>query len=153
MKPERTRAFTIVELLIAAVAGVIVLLGAGIILWGGQTSWNLAWKRMNLQHDAAVALQTITTYTRPATGIELDADGRWVKINNGDQWVRFEWPQGSHDLQIQSKDQQARILVAGTVDQVIFTQQGRLLDIELALNKDTISTRLATAVVMRNSGT
>lgn len=154
MKSRRRRAFSIIELLLAAVAGAIVLLAAGVILWGGQHSWNRSWQRMNLQRDAAVALQTMMIYVRPATSMELDADGRGVKIYHGkQQWERFQWPDGSHDLQVQPKDQAARNLVSGTVKQVAFTQEGRLLHIDLVLEQGELSTHLTTAVMMRNSGT
>ncbi len=52
MKTIRRRGFTLVELMVATLAGIILVLATGMLVSIGHNNWNAAWKRANLQRDA-----------------------------------------------------------------------------------------------------
>ena len=69
LKTKKTKGFTLVELMITALAAVIVIAGAGIILIDSQRGWNKMYNRVHgdVTTDAYVARRAFDTAVRKST--------------------------------------------------------------------------------------
>jgi len=150
MKTPRKNGFTEIEMLIASVAGVIVLYSAATVLVGGQKSWGRAWDRMNLQREASYALQAMTHTILPATSVAVDSDQKGIKVNGENGWKRYVFLSDAHELQCQIENGPDDVVIARNVKDVTFMQTGRLVKIVLELEEGTIEARLDSSVKMRN---
>jgi len=152
MKTKRQRGFTLIEVTIGSVAGVIVILAAGTALVFGHMFLNKAWEKANLQRDASYAMLRISGPIKAGRSAELESDGKAIKIYREADWIRFFLEEGSSDLKCEIEGGEPQIVLDGKVEDVTFTLQGNLLGIDLKLKKDDFETHLVSTVMMRNYG-
>ena len=151
IKPKSQKGFTLIELAIAIVAGVVLILAAGVILFIGQIFWNQAWKKVNLQRDASYAMLRMSHSIKAGTAAEVLDDGKTVKIYRSGDYIRFFWVEGTNDLksQIEGKPE---ILINDKVEYVQFNVVGNKITIDLELKEDDAQTHFVSTVMMRNYG-
>jgi len=151
MKPKSRKGLTLIELVIAIVAGVVLVLAAGIILFIGQIFWNQAWKKVNLQRDASYAMLRMSHSIKAGTAAEVLDDGKTVIIYRSGDYIRFFWVEGTNDLksQIEGKPE---ILINDKVEYVQFNVVGNKVTIDLELKEDDAQTHFVSTVMMRNYG-
>jgi Tfp pilus assembly protein FimT len=151
IKPKSQKGLTLVELVIAIAAGVILILAVGIILFIGQTFWNQAWKKVNLQRDASYAMLRMSRSIKAGTAAEVLDDGKTVIIyRNGDD-IRFWWVEGQRDLRSQITGKPETI-INNQVETLQFSVDGNKVTIDLKLKEDDARTYLVSTVTMRNYG-
>ncbi len=151
IKTESQKAFTLVELIMAISAGLIVVLAAGMVVVLGQTSWNDAWKKVNLQRDASYAMLTMSQSIKSATSAASDVDGPVLSLNNNS--IIFSYVQATGDLQCQIGGQTQTIL-DGKVQSLQFNvdDANDTVTIDLDLLDNNVQTNFVSTVLMRNSG-
>ena len=150
MKTKGQKGFTLIEVMIAIVASVILLLAAGTALVSGHTFWNKAWEKVNLQRDASYAMLKISHSIKEGMSAELESDGKAVKIYRETDWIRFFLEEASNNLKCQIEGGEPQTVVNGKVEDVTFTLQGSLLGIDLKLKKDNFQIHFVSTVMMRN---
>ena len=151
IKPKSQKGLTLIELVIAIVAGVVLVLAAGTILFIGQIFWNQAWKKVNLQRDASYAMLRMSHSIKAGTAAEVADDGKAVKIYRSGDYIRFFWVEGTNDLksQIEGKPE---IILNDKVEDVQFNVEGNKVTIDLELKEDDAQTHFISTVMMRNYG-
>lgn len=152
IKPKSRKGLTLIELVIAIVAGVVLVLAAGTILFIGQIFWNQAWKKVNLQRDASYAMLRMSHSIKAGTAAELLADGKTVIIyRSGGDYIRFFWTEGTRDLksQIEGKPE---IILNNKVEDLQFNVEGNKVTIDLELKEDDAQAHFISTVMMRNYG-
>ncbi len=152
MEAKSQKGFTLVELMIAMTAGTILVLVAGMVLVVGQTSWNNAWKRVNLQRDASYAMLVMNRSIRAATSAAVDANGGTALTTYGTgNKVKFSRMAGTHNLQCQI-EAQPQTLISDKVDYLHFdvNEPRHTVTINLGLKKDDAQTYFESTVMMRN---
>src|SRR4030042_5990080 len=84
MKTKSRKGLTLIELLIGIIASAIVIFATGIIIVRGQTSWNEAWKKVNLQRDASYAMLVMSQAIKKATSASVSVVGndKTLRITN-----------------------------------------------------------------------
>lgn len=152
MKTKRQKGFTLIEVTIGSVAGIIVILAAGTALVSGHMFWNKAWEKANLQRDASYAMLRISGPIKAGRSAELESDGKAIKIYREADWIRFFLEEGSSDLKCEIEGEEPQTVLNGKVEDVTFTLQGNLLGIDLKLKKDNFQIHLVSTVMMRNYG-
>jgi len=146
------------ELVFATAAGTIVIVAAGIIMFVGHTSWNRAWRKVNLQRDAAYAMFIISRSIREGTSAKLENDGRELWLYTDEGWMRFHVVLGADKLQlkcekeIETTAQNLVTILDDKVEDLQFNVEGNKVTIALKLNKDGMQTHSVSTVMMRNYG-
>ncbi len=149
MKTEKRsqRGFTLIELIIAIAAGAIVILATGIVVSLGQTSWNTAWRKVNLQRDASYAMLKMNKIIKSAA--TADVNGPVLSIDGGD--IEFTYDSVDGDLE-STVGGVTETILDGTVDNLVFGVSGSTVTIDLNLKEDSVEVRFVSTVMMRNSG-
>ena len=156
MKKTSRTGLTIIELLVAAAAMCIVVFAAGIILVFGQRSWNQGLRQAGLQRDAAFAMLKMKQSISSGKLTQLDADGLGIKIYQDTGWIRYRYEQGENDLCYQIEGQEEQTLLDGIVEDVTFEvdpNTGKMVLVDIELQKEGSRTRLSSKTMMRNFGT
>jgi hypothetical protein len=147
---------TLMELVVAMAAAVIVLFATAIVLVFGQRSYNHGWRQANLQRDAAYAMLKIKQSIRDATSAQLDEDGLGVKIYRPGGWIKFRFVNGSNNLQFQPEGEEEQTLLKGTVLDAAFevdTVNHKTVTASLELADGDCQARISSTTLMRNFGT
>ena len=155
-KKSNRRGLTLIELLVASAAVCIVVLAAGIILVFGQKSWNYGLQQSGLQRDASFAMLKMKQSISSGTKAQLDADSLGVKIFQTSGWIRYWYVSGENDLRFQTEGQEVQTLLDGTVEDASFEidpNTGKMVIVEIQLQKNGSQTRLSSKTMMRNFGT
>ncbi len=151
-KTKSQEGFTLVELMIAIAAGAILVLAAGIVLSIGHTSWNKAWKKVNLQREASYAMLSMSRPIKAGTSAQVEDGGKTVVIYEDANSIRFSQPDGTNDLQCQAGGQ-PYTLINGKVESLLFTidpNKPSTVTIDLKLTEDGAQTHFVSTVMMRN---
>jgi prepilin-type N-terminal cleavage/methylation domain-containing protein len=154
-KIKSRKGFTLVELTVAIVAGLIVVLAAGIVVYLGQISWNDAWKKVNLQRDASYAMLAMSQYIKKATDVndtDFTSTSLPLKVDGND--VVFTYDTDANDLLCQAGGNTQTIL-DGKVKDLQFIMDSNYPDtvkINLTLKEDNIELEFESTVMMRNTG-
>jgi len=149
IKPKSQKGLTLIELVIAIAAGVVLILAAGVILFIGQIFWNQAWKKVNLQRDASYAMLRMSHFIKAGTAAEVVDDGKTVKIYRSGDYIRFFWVEGQHDLRSQIEGN-PEIIISDKVENLQFNVQDNKVTIDLELEEDDAQTHFISTVMMRN---
>ncbi len=152
MKTKAQKGLTLIEVIIGMVSGTIVVLAAGTALVFGHTFWNKSWEKVNLQRDASHAMLTISHTVKEGMAAQLDNDGKGISIYRGGAWIRFYQPAGTYDLKSEVEGKQPETIINGYLEDVTFTVQGDLIQIDLRLKRDDLRTYFVSTVMMRNVG-
>jgi prepilin-type N-terminal cleavage/methylation domain-containing protein len=165
MKTKRKshKGFSLVELMVAIAAGLIVVLAAGIVMYLGQISWNDAWKKVNLQRDASYAMLAMSQYIKKAT--EADVNGPVLNLeikredpNNPHTYITievvFSFDADANDLLCEVGGNTQTIL-DGKVKDLQFIMDSNYPDtvkINLTLKEDNVELEFESTVMLRNAG-
>ena len=154
MKTKSQKGLTLIELMIAIVAGTILVLAAGIVLFIGHTSWNKAWKKVNLQREASYAMLSMSRSVKAATSAQVEDDGKAVVIYGDGDSIRFSHvvDANDNDLTYQIGLEQPQTIINGKVEYLQFNVQGNKVTIDLKLKEDDVQTHFVSTVMMRNYG-
>lgn len=83
-KKTTRNAFTIIELVIASMLGVIVILGMSVVLADSQKSWGDIYQKVHsdVASDSYVVRRAFDAIIRKASGTyaSLDEDGHWIEV-------------------------------------------------------------------------
>jgi type II secretory pathway component PulJ len=152
MKRKVHKGFTLIELIIAAFTGSIVILGAGTILFFGQKTWNSTWQRASLQRDASYAMLRITRPLKSGRFAELKDGGDTLKIYRETDWINFSIDRANNNLNCTVEGASARTILKGIVEDLQFSITGNTVRIELRLREGNLQTHFVSTVMMRNYG-
>ena len=159
MKTIRQRGFTLVELMVATLAGIILVLATGMLMSIGHNNWNAAWKRANLQRDASYVMLRMNRPIRAGISAKVDADGKGLRIYTEGGWMRFFVAQGASKLTLKSEigsDAHETITSETILDDKIedlqFNVTGNTVTIDLKLKEDDLQTHFVSTIMMRNYG-
>jgi prepilin-type N-terminal cleavage/methylation domain-containing protein len=157
-KTKSQKGLTLIELVIAIVAGAIVVLAAGIVIVIGQTSWNETWKKVNLQRDASYAMLRMSQSIKAATSAAADVNGPVLNIKIKDpntgtiKTITFSYVADTNNLQCQIGGQ-PQTIINGEVKDLQFNVVGNnTVTIDLSLKKDDAQAHFKSTVMMRNYG-
>jgi prepilin-type N-terminal cleavage/methylation domain-containing protein len=160
-KIKSRKGFTLVELLVAIAAGLIVVLAAGIVMYLGQISWNDAWKKVNLQRDASYAMLAMSQYIKKAKCAEDVNDGTALKLYlqcqcppSCDPNVIFSYDADANDL-LCVVEGNTQTILDGEVGDLEFDMDPNYPDtvkINLTLKEDNVELEFESTVMMRNAG-
>jgi prepilin-type N-terminal cleavage/methylation domain-containing protein len=152
-KTKSQKGLTVIELMIAVMAGAIVVLAAGIVIVAGQTSWNQTWKKVNLQRDASYAMLRMSHSIRAATSAEKSPNGRVLYIpKQSNPSITFSYVADTNNLQCQIGGQ-TQTIINGEVKDLQFNVVGNnTVTIDLSLKKDDAQAHFKSTVMMRNYG-
>jgi len=158
MTPTNRAGLTLIEMMVALAAGVIVILGTASLLALAQKSWNREWDQANLQRDVSRAMLKVKQSIRNGTQAQLDADGYGVKIHHTAGWIRFWFVPGQKDLRYQLEGEAEQTLLDGIVQSATFevdTTHHKTVTVGLELQKGACEAQLSSTTMMRNypSGT
>jgi prepilin-type N-terminal cleavage/methylation domain-containing protein len=154
-KIKSCKGFTLVELLVAMSAGLIVVLAAGIVIYLGQISWNDAWNKVNLQRDASYAMLAMSQYIKKATDVndtDFTLTSLPLKVDGND--VIFSYDADANDLLCEVGGNTQTIL-DGKVKDLQFIMDPNYPDtvkINLTLKEDNVELEFESTVMLRNAG-
>jgi prepilin-type N-terminal cleavage/methylation domain-containing protein len=152
MKTKRQKGFTLIELMIAVMAGVVLILAAGMVLSIGHTFWNKSWEEANLQRSASYAILIMSHSIRAATSAQVEGGGTALRIyKQGNSNIRFSYVEATNELRSQF-GAQPETVINDTVEDLQFNVVGKKVTIDLRLQKDNAQTHLVSTVMMRNYG-
>jgi hypothetical protein len=86
---RRLRGFTLVEVAITLMAGVVVAMTAGLVLYYCQMAWRREQDSMAMQQDARVAMVLIGRLVRNVTTGEVWVAAQELRITNSVGYCRF----------------------------------------------------------------
>lgn len=156
--PANRTGLTLLEMMIALAAGLIVMLGTGSLLALAQKSWNREWDQANLQRDVSYAMLKVKQSIRNGTQAQLDADGYGVKIYHTAGWVHFWYSPSQKNLYYQLEGETAQLLLNNVVEDASFEVDAtthKTVTVGLELQKGACEAQLSSTTMMRNyaSGT
>jgi len=151
MKTKIQKGFTLVEVLIAIITGLIVLLAAGMVTVTGHRTWNEAWKKVNLQRDASYAMLRISSTIKAGKSAKVEGDGKALTIYRDADWVRFSLAPGTKNLNCQFEGKPETIINNKT-EYLNFNVEGNTVGVDLKLKEDNLQTHFTSTVMMRNYG-
>jgi prepilin-type N-terminal cleavage/methylation domain-containing protein len=158
MTPTNRTGLTLIEMMVALAAGLIVMLGTASLLALAQKSWNREWDQANLQRDVSRAMLKVKQSIRNGTNAQLDADGYGVKIFHTGGWIRLWFVSGQKDLRYQLEGETEQTLLDGVVQDATFevdATTNKTVTVGLELQKGNCEAQLSSTTMMRNyaSGT
>ncbi len=156
---------TIIEVVIAAMASVIVMVGVGIAIVDGQRGWNRMYSRTyaDVVTDGYVARKMFDTAVRKSSRemYLLDDAGQWVEVyyysssaaSKVDRYARFSVSSG--DLNVEYGELDPRVTssvqtVCSNVSSVSFSGGGTAIQMILNLDDGMQSTTVTCSAVMHN---
>jgi len=149
--------FTLIELMIAVTASMIVVLGLGIVLADSQKSWHQLFNRAfsDVVGDSNVAGRKFKAIIRKASqnGFVLDDNGKGIEVYyysnedsaDVDRYAHFYELDGDLNLELGQLNPRATLevqTISGNVTECFFTAAGRSAQMVLTLDNGsrTIST-------------
>jgi hypothetical protein len=156
---------TIVEVVIAAAASIIVMVGVGMAVVDGQRGWNRMYSRTyaDVVTDGYVARKMFDTAVRKASRemYLIDDASQWVEVyyysspsaSKVDRYARFSVSSG--DLNVEYGELEPRATssnqtVCSNVSSVSFSGGGTSIQMILNLDDGTQSTTVTCSAVMHN---
>lgn len=144
------RGFTLVELLVSILIGMIVILGLGSVMTGGYRSWNNGWKKVELQRDASYAMFVFSLPIKEATGAIVEESGSKLTIDNRDGTNTSFFRDTDTKELMRQKDNNAPQIVIKNVDDLNFSIDQNMVNITLKLKSNDLQIDLVSTIMMRN---
>jgi prepilin-type N-terminal cleavage/methylation domain-containing protein len=152
-KSKSQKGFTLIEFMIAIMAGAILLLAAGIVVSVGQTSWNKAWKKVNLQREASVAMIRMVRSIKAGISAQVEDDGKTVVIYSDEDSIKFSHVvDASTNVLIYQIGAEQPQIISSKVENLQFGVQANKVTIDLKLKDDDAQAHFVSTVMMRNYG-
>ena len=154
MKTKRQKGFTLVELICAIMATLILVIAGGTVLATSHSSWNSSWEKVTLQRDASQAMLKINHHIKAGTTAELEDDGKAIKIYKDSGWIRFflEQESGSINLKCEPEGRTVETIIHGNVKDLQFEVDDNMVRISLILEKGDLEIHYISDVMIRNYG-
>ncbi len=149
MKKKNKKAFTLVELLMAMLAGAIVILATGTAIKSGHTYWDDAWTKANLQRDATYMMEVLTGPIRMCNWAETENNGTSIKLHSDGTWTRYYWDQDDNTVKKQLEAEDPEIVLYN-VTGLSFTVQVTKVTMSITVSKGSEQSSLDTTVMIRN---
>ena len=144
--------FSLVELMVGMLAAAIIALTAGAMLYYGFRSLGETSTAVELQRDGTLAMRSILTALREASGTNVTvAGGSQISISLADRVAFFE--QRDNDLFFDYDTGSAgneALLVEGTLDRLTATYRTNKIDIEIVLGDGENTAEMNGSVTFRN---
>jgi len=146
---KNRRGFTLIELMIAVTASMIVMLGLGIVLADSQKSWHHLYTRAfsDIVGDSNVACIKFKAIVRKASreGFVLDDDGKGIEVYyygdqdsaDVDRYAHFYESEGDLNLELGQLNPRATLevqTICENVTECLFTATGRSAQMALTLD-------------------
>ncbi len=150
--PNRT-GLTLVELVVALAAAVMVIFATAIMLVAGEKSWDRSMQLANLRRDAANAMLEMKRAMRSGSLAELDTDDEGVTIHTPGGWVHYWFDPGTNDLIYQLEGGDPQMLLDGTAQSVDFELAGtanNAVSVKIQLQDGDCQVQFSTTTMMRN---
>jgi len=159
------RGFTLIELIIAIVIGIIVISAVGVALVDGQRGWSIQYDRIysDVVTDGYVARKKFDMVMRTASREKflLDDAGSWIEVyyyaddtsTVVDRYARFYAANGNLNVEYGQLDPKATLsveTVCGNVSGCIFKQVGRSTQMILTLDNGTQTNTVVSSAVTHN---
>jgi hypothetical protein len=156
---------TILELIIAAVIGVIVLTGVAVLLVDSQRGWNLMFNKLQSEivKDSFIAKIKFDSVIRRASGnyLYVDPVGSWLEAYYYhddssvvlDRYAKFYVDNNNLNLEIGSLNPKQILsveTVCGNVSDCIFRRIGRSAQMILNLDEDSQTVTTVTSAYLHN---
>jgi prepilin-type N-terminal cleavage/methylation domain-containing protein len=144
--------FTLIELIIAMAASLIVMLGVGLVLANSQESWNNLYTRAfsDVAGDSNVAGRKFKAIIRRAcrNSFILDDNGKGIKVYyyndedsvDVDRYAHFYELDGDLNLELGKLNPRETLevqTISGNVSECFFTAAGRSAQMVLTLDNDS----------------
>jgi hypothetical protein len=152
MIKKRKNAFTFLEVMVATVAGLVLLLGTATVLACGQAFWNQALRKANLQRDAFYAMLGITRTIMVGNSAVAEDGGEAIRITGQTGWARFYVEPETEHLKFEVQGRTPLTLISSRVQNLRFIVLGSKVEIDLTLVDDAFQVRFVKTVMMRNFG-
>jgi prepilin-type N-terminal cleavage/methylation domain-containing protein len=157
--------FTLIELIIAVAASLVVMLGVALVLANSQESWNQLYSRSfsDIAGDSNVAGRKFKAIIRKASqdGFVLDDNGNGIEVyyysdeNSAvvDRYARFYVLDGDLNLELGRLDPRETLevqTVCGNVSECFFTTAGRSAQMVLTLDDGSRTITIVSCAFMHN---
>jgi prepilin-type N-terminal cleavage/methylation domain-containing protein len=157
--------FTLIELIIAMAASLVVMLGVALVLANSQESWNQLYSRSfsDIVGSSNVAGRKFKAIIRKASqdGFVLDDNGNGIEVyyysdeNSAvvDRYARFYVLEGDLNLELGRLDPRETLevqTVCGNVSECFFTAAGRSAQMILTLDDGSRTITTAACAFMHN---
>jgi len=157
--------FTLVELMIAITASMIVMLGLALVLANSQKSWNQLYTRAfsDVVGDTNVAGIRFKNIIRKASQYDfvLDSKGKGIEVyyydsedsTTVDRYAHFYESDGDLNLEIGKIDPRETLevqTICGNVTQCLFTAAGRSAQMMLTLDDGSRTISTVTSAFLHN---
>jgi Tfp pilus assembly protein PilW len=150
MLEKQQKGITLLEVMIATTAGLILLLGTATVLAWSQSFWNQAWRKATLQRDAFNAMLSMTGVTMAGITAAEENDRQSLTIYGRDGWTRFYVQPGANILKCEVQGQQPRTVISSKVEDLRFAVSNSTVDIDLTLMEGVLQIHSVKTVMMRN---
>jgi prepilin-type N-terminal cleavage/methylation domain-containing protein len=157
--------FTLIELMIALTASMIVMLGVGLVLANSQKSWNQLYTRAfsDVAGDSNVAGIKFKDIIRKASqyGYVVDSKGKGIEVyyynnedsNDVDRYAHFYESEGDLNLEIGKLNPRETLevqTICGNVTECLFTAAGRSAQMMLTLDNGSRTISTVTSAFLHN---
>ncbi|MHC4750474.1 MAG: PilW family protein [Planctomycetota bacterium] len=164
-KTPTKNGFTLIELIIAAAASLIVMAGLGVLLVDSQKGWHRLYNRAfsGVVTDAYIARKTFNASIRRASknGFLVDDSGNWIEVyyyadedsTAVDRYARFYELDGDLNLvhgKLDPKETLTVQTVCGNVSECLFTGAGRSAQMILTLDNGSQIITTVSCAFMHN---
>lgn len=157
--------FTIIELVIAAALGVIVMLGVAVILADSQRGWQRMYNRIysDVVTGGHIARRTFDRVVRKASrqSFLLDEAGNWLEVYYYadsdsavvDRYARFYEAGGQLNIEYGRLDPRETLwiqTICGNVSDCVFKEGGSSVQMILALDDGSQTATVMSSAIMHN---
>lgn len=159
------KGLTLVELMVAAAIGGIVMFGVAVILADSQRGWHAMYNRTysDVVTDGHIARRTFDRVIRKASSnkITLDDSGLWVEVRYYqdadsivvDRYARFYEDDGQLNIEYGGLDPRETLNVQTVCENVsgcVFKRAGRSVQMILTLDNGSQTATVVSSAVMHN---
>jgi len=159
------RGFTLVELMIATVLGLIVIFGISVMLADGQRGWQTMYARIqsDVVTDSYVARRAFDSIMRQASKGKVLSDdtGSWIEVYyyadansvSVDRYARFYAADGDLNLEygkLKPKETVTVQTVCGNVSNCVFETTGRSAQMVLSLDNGSQTAAVVSSAFLHN---
>ncbi len=173
VKMAKANGFTIIELIVTAVAASIVVLSVGLLLVDSQRGWSTIYDRINSDVDGYIARKTFDLVIRKASrnSTLLAVDGSWIEVyyyedsNSArvDQYARFSYETtgdaGQLDVEYGDwrpgtevpRDNTTVQTICSDVSNCVFVTAGKSVQMILTLDDGSHSVTVTSSAVLHSN--
>lgn len=149
MKKKKSNGFTLIELMIALLAGTFILLASASALIAGQTSLNRAFQKVELQRQGANVMLLLSHTIKMGSSAQVDEQGKTLTIHRNTGWVQFACNE-NNDLVTQVEGGALQTIIDNSVESLRFTVLNNKVEIDLRLKQNNMKTYFSSTVMLRN---